>query len=195
MSCFSLLALQALLVFILYVRCTAINPADPGIMSKFDPQSRTKSNQNNGLSAMDPSGHLDEVGAGVLSSPSSASKSSIAPTYTSKKVLDRDAERVDTSSNPNPIVRKSGCRIGGILCALFVHEDCRKENGMPEQEGSVEDALFCTLCNAEVNCMSSFWYYLSVSLWYFMSNYAWSVFIWISVLVRKFLGTFFGAIL
>lgn len=26
----------ALAVFILYVRCTAINPADPGIMSKFD---------------------------------------------------------------------------------------------------------------------------------------------------------------
>lgn len=169
MSCFSPLALQALLVFILYVRCTAINPADPGIMSRFDPQSRTKTNQNNGLSAMDPSGNLDEVGAGVLSSPSSVSKSSIAPTYTSKKVLDGDVERVDTSSNPTPIARKSGCRTGGILCALFVREDCRNENGLTEQEGTAEDALFCTLCNAEVNRVASFWYYFTVSL---MSTYA-----------------------
>ncbi|KAK3444652.1 probable protein S-acyltransferase 19 [Eucalyptus grandis] len=144
----------ALLVFILYVRCTAINPADPGIMSRFDPQSRTQTNQNNGLAAMGPSGHLDEAGAGVVSSPSSASKSSVAPTYTSKKVMDRDVEIVDTSSNPAPITRKSGCGIGGILCALFVHEDCRNENGLTEQEGTAEDALFCTLCNTEVRKFS-----------------------------------------
>ena len=162
--------LQAALVFILYVRCTAINPADPGIMSKFYPNSRRKMNQNE-LSAKDLRGSLDEVGAGVVSSPSSASKSSVAPTYSNKKGLDRDVERVDTPSNPS--TRRSCCRIGGIFCALFVHEDCRREHGMSEQQGTVEDALFCTLCNAEVNGMtSSQLHLLSFSIYplYLLSN-------------------------
>ncbi|CAN1755044.1 Probable protein S-acyltransferase 19 [Linum perenne] len=105
-----------LLVFILYVRCTAINPADPGIMSKFYPHIATNTSVKHR--------QFGETGSAMHSSPSSMSKSSIAPANSR------------------------------ILCAVFVHEDCRKQEGISEEQGSVEDALFCTLCNAEVRKFS-----------------------------------------
>ncbi|KAG6660533.1 hypothetical protein CIPAW_03G112800 [Carya illinoinensis] len=108
----------ALLVFILYVRCTAINPADPGIMSTFDPAVTNKLNTNNQLSVKDLSRKFDEIASREnLSSPSSASRSSIAGANSSKK-------------------------------------DCRKQEGAAEEQGTGEDALFCTLCNAEVRKFS-----------------------------------------
>ncbi|XP_042452740.1 probable protein S-acyltransferase 19 isoform X1 [Zingiber officinale] len=99
----------ALAVFILYVRCTRINPADPGVMSKFDD--------------------------GVEDSP--------------------DLQDVEDSSSADPKAnsttrtqRTSGC-CGScrVVCALFAKEDCRRHE---EIEPGGEDALFCTLCNAEV---------------------------------------------
>ncbi|CAN1267325.1 Probable protein S-acyltransferase 19 [Linum perenne] len=112
-----------LLVFILYVRCTAINPADPGIMSKFYPHIATNT---------------------------SVSKSSIAPANSSRQGSVGDAGRVIVE----PPAQTSCSIFGGILCAVFVHEDCRKQEGISEEQGSVEDALFCTLCNAEVRKFS-----------------------------------------
>uniref|UniRef100_A0A2P2N6D2 S-acyltransferase n=1 Tax=Rhizophora mucronata TaxID=61149 RepID=A0A2P2N6D2_RHIMU len=53
-----------------------------------------------------------------------------------------------------PPTRRSCNNIGGIFCGLFVHEDCRKRDGASEQQGAAEEALFCTLCNAEV-CITS----------------------------------------
>ncbi|KAH7554337.1 hypothetical protein JRO89_XS12G0167500 [Xanthoceras sorbifolium] len=135
----------ALLVFILYVRCTAINPADPGIMSKFNSKITNKSNTNHGFSVKDLPRKFDEFGSGVNSSPSSISKSSIAPANSSKKGSVGDFGGVDIQ----PATTKS-YPIELFFCALFVHEDCRKQEGLVEQQGAGDDALFCTLCNAEV---------------------------------------------
>ncbi|XP_020530025.1 protein S-acyltransferase 21-like isoform X2 [Amborella trichopoda] len=44
--------------------------------------------------------------------------------------------------------------ICGLLCGLLVKDDCRKEEEINEQEANEEDALFCTLCNAEVRKFS-----------------------------------------
>ncbi|XP_031254147.1 probable protein S-acyltransferase 19 isoform X2 [Pistacia vera] len=140
----------ALLVFILYARCTAINPADPGIMSKFDGKVTNKSNIKHGLSAKDLPRKFDEFGSGVHSSPSSLSRSSIGAANSSKKGSVGDSVGVDIPGEP--ATRKSHCNIGGILCAVCVHEDCRKEEETAEQQG--DDALFCTLCNAEVRKFS-----------------------------------------
>jgi hypothetical protein len=137
--------LQALLVFILYVRCTAINPADPGIMSRFDHGVTNKLNANHGLSAKDLPRKFDEIAS---RSPSSASKSSIAGANSSKKGSVSEIGGVNIPSEPTS--RKSCSKIGGFFCALFAHEDCRKQEGAAEEQGTVEDALFCTLCNAEV---------------------------------------------
>lgn len=141
------MALQALLVFILYVRCTAINPADPGIMSKFDNRI-TNPNNNHGLSSKGLPQNLDEIVNGRHSSASSASRSSISGANMSKKGSVGETGIVD---NPveQPTVR-SADNIGLVCCALFVHEDCRKRDGPADPLSAAEDALFCTLCNAEV---------------------------------------------
>ncbi|XP_054797136.1 probable protein S-acyltransferase 19 isoform X2 [Prosopis cineraria] len=141
---------QALVVFILYIRCTAINPADPGIMSKFDPSVEHKFNSDHHLTMKHQPSENDEIVAGEHSSPSSASKRSM--TNMSKKSSMEYLDREDISGDHN---KRSSCNvIGGILCILFVHEDCRKQEAAAEQQGGGEDALFCTLCNAEVRKFS-----------------------------------------
>ncbi|KAJ8759858.1 hypothetical protein K2173_009959 [Erythroxylum novogranatense] len=140
------------LVFILYVRCTAINPADPGIMSKFNGDVSNKANMNNGLSAKDLPKKFDEAGIDLHSSPSSVSRSSLAAPNSSRKGSVGDIGVVDTVFQPP--TRSSFLNFGGIFCAVFVHEDCRKWEGTAEHQGNSEDALFCTLCNAEVRKFS-----------------------------------------
>ncbi|XWS47445.1 hypothetical protein CRYUN_Cryun14cG0152500 [Craigia yunnanensis] len=139
-------SLVALLVFILYVRCTAINPADPGIMSKFY-GGTNKLDRKHGLSLKDLPRKFDEFGSGLHSSPSTVSRSSIAAPNSSKKGSVGDTGTIDA-----PAPTRKSCCIGEIFCAIFVHQDCRKWEGAAEQ-GS-EDALFCTLCNAEVRKFS-----------------------------------------
>lgn len=150
--------MQALLVFILYVRSTAINPADPGIMYKFDSGRMNNTNSNHGLSARDLPGKFDEHSNDARSSLSSASRSSIGTANAIKKGQ-LEAGRLD--KQVVSLNRKSSCcRIGGVFCFLFVHEDCRKTDGAAEEEVAGEDALFCTLCNAEVDNLIFFFFYL-----------------------------------
>ncbi|KAK7258111.1 hypothetical protein RIF29_32563 [Crotalaria pallida] len=141
----------ALVVFILYVRCTAINPADPGIMFKFDPRVGNKFGSAHGLSGKHQVSKRDNIAAGEHSSLSStASEKSIA--NASKKSSVEDLGGVDNSRKQNN--RNSCDVIGGIFCILFSHEDCRKQEGITDEQGGGEDALFCTLCNAEVRKFS-----------------------------------------
>ncbi|KAI3807767.1 hypothetical protein L1987_23701 [Smallanthus sonchifolius] len=103
----------ALSVFILYVRCTAIDPADPGILIEPDRASPYRSHNGNGSSVGEPS-----------------------------KTGFQNGGIYDNNS--------SGCcsKIGGLFCGCIVKEDCRNDEDM--QQGWEEEALFCTLCNAEV---------------------------------------------
>ncbi|KAK9156246.1 hypothetical protein Sjap_003726 [Stephania japonica] len=137
-----------LIVFILYVRCTAINPADPGILSKFENESVAKSNPN-ALSAKNLPGNFGESAAGAHSSPSSASRSSIAAD-SCKKGSFGESEKVDIPVDPSTRRSSSSFSMGLLCCALFVHEDCCKHKETTEQQASMEEALFCTLCNAEL---------------------------------------------
>lgn len=134
----------ALLVFVLYVRSTAINPADPGIMSKFDNQPSSKTSAKQELFSQHMRQKSDGLNSATHSSPSSISRSSIGG---------------PTSSRRDPIESgrmKSSCcgNVAGIMCAVFVLEDCREQDVTAEQEGATEDALFCTLCNSEVRKFS-----------------------------------------
>ncbi|KAF4399846.1 hypothetical protein CsatB_020316 [Cannabis sativa] len=137
----------ALLVFILYVRCTAINPADPSIMSNWDSRTKNKLNTDHGLSAKDMPRKFDGIAIGEHSSPSMASRSSMGGDNSSKKGSFGELGSVDNQVEPT---KRTSCCIGGeVLCAVFVHEDCRKQYAATEQQGG-EEALFCTLCNAQV---------------------------------------------
>lgn len=141
----------ALTVFILYVRCTAINPADPGIMSKFDPRGGNRFNSAHDLSGKHHISEHDHIAAREQYSPSSAA-SKRSMTNMSKKSSVEDLERVDNSREQNN--RNSCNAIGGICCILFSHEDCRKQEVTADEQAGGEDALFCTLCNAEVRKFS-----------------------------------------
>lgn len=48
-----------------------------------------------------------------------------------------------------PRKRTARCSLIGFICSLFVKEDWRKHE-VTEQQPDEDDALFCTLCNAEV---------------------------------------------
>ncbi|XP_062199224.1 probable protein S-acyltransferase 19 [Phragmites australis] len=137
----------AFAVFILYIRCTSINPADPGIMSKFE----------------DGFINLPTNSAGVERLPQKANNATgrNSPTSTCRSSLDGHSNQRGSSigeANINlgsqvPKKRSSCWFLGGLLCALFVKEDCRKSDASEQQENS-EEALFCTLCNAEVRKFS-----------------------------------------
>lgn len=46
-------------------------------------------------------------------------------------------------------------KVGGLFCFCLVREDCRDDEEVVQQSSGEEEALFCTLCNAEVNDLSS----------------------------------------
>jgi palmitoyltransferase len=132
----------AILVFVLYVRCTAINPADPRIMSIFD----TGVNGDGMVRGL--SRNYDETGSQLQASPSVVSRSSTVAGNSSVKGSVEDAQRVESVS------RRSCYNPLAVFCYVFVVEDCRKKEGPAEEQGNSEEALFCTLCNCEVRKFS-----------------------------------------
>lgn len=141
---------QVVGVFILYVRCTRINPADPGIMSKFDGQIINGPSNDLRVQSINLPTHLGNSATGLHSSP---------PSSTCRSPLDGNPDgQVSSRGDPNvniPVgsatkTKRSTWRffLGGFICVLFAKEDCLKDDVSEEQGG--EDALFCTLCNAEV---------------------------------------------
>ncbi|XP_065881807.1 protein S-acyltransferase 21 [Euphorbia lathyris] len=113
----------ALTVFILYVRCTAIDPADPGILLDVDEAEIRKSQHG-----------TDHAGnASSIEEPS--------------KIRLKDGGTSDRHGS-------SWCsKLGFFFCGFLVKEDCRKDEDIfLDQFG--EEALFCTLCNAEVRKFS-----------------------------------------
>ncbi|KAL9238080.1 hypothetical protein vseg_012554 [Gypsophila vaccaria] len=104
----------ALAVLILYARCTAIDPADPGILVEPDRAARS------------------QCDASLQEEPC-------------KSVV---GERGDS-------YRPSCCsKVGAVLCVCLVYEDCRKDEEALQLPSPEEEALFCTLCNAEVRKFS-----------------------------------------
>ncbi|KAF8405576.1 hypothetical protein HHK36_010483 [Tetracentron sinense] len=114
----------ALSVFMLYVRCTAIDPADPGILIGFDETSAYRSHNNTDL-------------------PGNASSI-------------EEPSKIGLNSGERSAGHNSGCcsKIGGFFCGFLVKADCRRDEDFIQQQAGQEDALFCTLCNAEVRKFS-----------------------------------------
>ncbi|CAE6027612.1 unnamed protein product [Arabidopsis arenosa] len=101
-------------VLVLYIRCTGIDPADPGIFVKAGNTPAHKSQNSNYL-------------------PDNAS-----------------------AIDGGPYIRHgSGCcnAIGRFICGCLVIQDCRRDT-QQEELNEQEEALFCSLCNAEVRMFS-----------------------------------------
>ncbi|KAK6160851.1 hypothetical protein DH2020_004232 [Rehmannia glutinosa] len=110
----------ALSVLILYVRCTAIDPADPGILIEADKTSAYTS-------------HVGTELPGNLSTTEEPTK-------------------VGLKNGGKSYQHDTSCcaKLGGCLCCFLVKEDCRKDEDNLQEQNGEEDALFCTLCNAEL---------------------------------------------
>ncbi|KAM3277704.1 hypothetical protein ACQJBY_045546 [Aegilops geniculata] len=140
---------MALAVFILYIRCTSINPADPGIMARFEDGFVDVPANSDGLEGIN------------LPPKANSAIGTHSPTSTCRSSLDGHSNHRGTSigeanvnvSSQLPKKRSSCFLFGGLVCALFVKEDCRKPDDS-EQQANGEEALFCTLCNAEVRKFS-----------------------------------------
>ncbi|PPR81753.1 hypothetical protein GOBAR_AA38956 [Gossypium barbadense] len=118
-------SIVALSVLILYVRCTAIDPCDPGILLEADKTPTRKSHTE-----MDLSGN-----ASSIEEPCKI--------------------RVKYGRQYNRHCSQWCSKLGGFFCACLVKEDCCKNEDLLQQQSGEEDALFCTLCNAEVRCANS----------------------------------------
>ncbi|KAI4317049.1 hypothetical protein L6164_024960 [Bauhinia variegata] len=114
---FGVYSFLALSVFILYVRCTAIDPADPGILLDANKIPRHKSQTDEELS--EP-GKIGLRGEEILNQHGS--------NWCSK--------------------------LGGCFCGFLFKEDCCSDEDILQQQYGEEDALYCTLCNAEVRKFS-----------------------------------------
>ncbi|KAF7074409.1 hypothetical protein CFC21_079280 [Triticum aestivum] len=140
---------MALAVFILYIRCTSINPADHGIMARFEDGFVDVPANSDGLEGIN------------LPQKANSAIGTHSPTSTCRSSLDGHSNHRGTSigeanvnvSSQLPKKRSSCFLFGGLVCALFVKEDCRKPDDS-EQQANGEEALFCTLCNAEVRKFS-----------------------------------------
>ncbi|WOL16836.1 hypothetical protein Cni_G25624 [Canna indica] len=104
----------ALCVFILYVRCTAIDPADPGILIGYN----------------ETAAYISERDGGALEEPTRTKLKTYGENVRPKSLKCSD--------------------IGCFFCSILAKEDCRKDDDNTEQQANNDDALFCTLCNAEV---------------------------------------------
>ncbi|KAE8656490.1 Protein S-acyltransferase 21 [Hibiscus syriacus] len=117
-------SITAISVLILYVRCTAIDPCDPGILLEADKESACKSHNE-----MDPPGNASSI----------EEPCSIGLKY---------------GSEYNMHSSRWCSKLGGFFCACIIKEDCCKDADLLQQQSGEEDALFCTLCNAEVRKFS-----------------------------------------
>lgn len=122
-------------------------------MSNFDSRMKKRLDTDHGLSVKDPPRKFDGMVTREHSSPSSVSRSSFAGDNSSKKGSLGELGSVDIEAET--ATRKSCCSFGAIFCAVFVYEDCRKQDDAADQQGS-EEALFCTLCNAQVTCIDKY---------------------------------------
>ena len=117
------------------MRCSAINPADPGVLKN---QPLSKHDENSSFSQI--SGDMTPATSSVLSALQSDGgydrKSSHAEQF-----------RVGWSKAPGL------CSVSGLCmlsCGWLVQDDFCYNEAKYEQPVPEEDILFCTLCNAEV---------------------------------------------
>lgn len=134
-----IIQLQALAVFLLYVRCTAINPADPGVLGnphhyKHD---RKESSELSAGITPEPAG----VPLSIHNSSPSSVTSSVKEFNMKASSLEEGHQGRHKTSN------MCSCGLCGLCCGWMVIPDdsCRSKPPVDE-----ENVLFCTLCNAEV---------------------------------------------
>ncbi|XP_024378493.1 protein S-acyltransferase 21 [Physcomitrium patens] len=136
----------AFVVFVLYVRCTAIDPADPGvIISQKHRKQYVKDTPESLEIVPEPSGNG--------SSLHTSNPPSMAPSVKENEHKDVSMEEGEAQTHRSP--RKCSCAgLCGLLFGWMLASDdcCRSSDSQqPEAENEI---LICTLCKAEVHKFS-----------------------------------------
>ncbi|KAG0615077.1 hypothetical protein M758_5G012700 [Ceratodon purpureus] len=137
----------AFAVFILYVRCTGINPADPGVID--NQQSRKEHEKEPSESSL---GNVPGP-LGIGSSLNPSVPSSVAPSVkgTEHKEISMEEGQLRRQRPPRICSCAGLC---GLLCGWMVASDDCCRFSEPPQPVMEDEILFCTLCNAEVRRFS-----------------------------------------
>ncbi|KAJ7534100.1 hypothetical protein O6H91_13G080100 [Diphasiastrum complanatum] len=144
----------AFAVFILYVRCSAIDPSDPGIFISDIERSISKHEKKGPFSesstATALSGRDGEQSPGL---PVFSTNSNVLPVQKDFAVkLSQVVNNMDSTKRKLP---QSFCAgVGALFCGWLVKDDNCKNEGSLQQPVVEDDILFCTLCNAEVRKFS-----------------------------------------
>jgi hypothetical protein len=135
---------QAFAVFMLYVRCTGINPADPGVID--NQQSRKQYEKELSESSLG----IVPGPLGIGSSLNPSVPSSVAPSVKGSEHQEASIEEGQRPRQRPP--RVCSCAgLCGLLCGwMVVSDDCCRFSE-PPQPVMEDEILFCTLCNAEVS--------------------------------------------
>ncbi|KAL3687972.1 hypothetical protein R1sor_014281 [Riccia sorocarpa] len=138
-------------VFLLYVRSSAIDPADPGVFASQPVSKNTRKGSFSDVSlGMTPSDTLRPLSPG-LSTPSRSSSVMPSEGHFDRKTPYGDQPRLGWRKRRNPF------SFSAVCCLFFgwvVKDDSCKDDFRLQQPVAEEDVLFCTLCNAEVRKFS-----------------------------------------
>lgn len=134
---------QAFAVFILYIRCTGINPADPGVIDNHHSRSHYGKDLSESSLGIVPG----PLGVGSSLNPSVPSSVASSVKGTEQKESSMEKGQLERQGPPRICSCAGLC---GLLCGWMVASDdcCRVSD--PTQPVMEDEILFCTLCNAEV---------------------------------------------
>ncbi|KAL2629679.1 hypothetical protein R1flu_014365 [Riccia fluitans] len=138
-------------VFLLYVRSSAIDPADPGVFASQPMSKNTRKGSFSDASlGMTPSDTLRPLSPG-LSTPSRSSSVMPSDSHFDRKTPYGDQPRLGWRKRRNPFSFSAICC---LCCGWVVKDDSCRDDFKLQQPVAEEDVLFCTLCNAEVRKFS-----------------------------------------
>ncbi|KAH9311624.1 hypothetical protein KI387_026659, partial [Taxus chinensis] len=146
----------ALAVFLLYIRSSAIDPADPGIFANTGEKTSNNQEKKPGFSQNSLVSNVRQAAVGqspaLLTLVTNASA-----VHSDTKASNPEVGQMNMNGSEE--FRKGTGRIcflsiAFFLCGWLIKDDGCRDEGIPEQPGAEEDVLFCTLCNAEVRKFS-----------------------------------------
>ncbi|KAG0593250.1 hypothetical protein KC19_1G315600 [Ceratodon purpureus] len=134
-AAFALYSPLFITVLLLYMRCSAINPADPGVL------------KNQPLSKHDENSSFSQISGDVTPGTSSVLSALQSDGEYDRKSSHAEQVRVGWGKTPGLCSFTGLCMLscGWLVQDDFCYNEAKYEHPVPE-----EDILFCTLCNAEV---------------------------------------------
>lgn len=146
----------ALAVFLLYIRSSAINPADPGIFPSIPKKLIFKEDKKPRLPESSLVLDVGQTLHGQSPSLSIPIRSSSA-IHSENKASFPEHAGIKWNGSEDAVKgndKVSFLSIGCLLCGWLIKDDSCRNEGIPQQPVADEDVLFCTLCNAEVRKFS-----------------------------------------